>query len=45
MCQQMRFCDEFGFRLAQEFSTAESPRFVNGILDAVYKEMRADITG
>ncbi len=28
-------------RLAQEFSTAESPRFVNGILDAVYKEMRA----
>ena len=31
-------------RLAQEFSTAESPRFVNGILDAVYKELRADIT-
>ena len=28
-------------RLAQEFSTAESPRFVNGILDAVYKEMQA----
>ena len=28
-------------RLAQEFSTAESPRFVNGVLDAVYKEMRA----
>ena len=27
-------------RLAQEFSTAESPRFVNGILDAVYKEMQ-----
>lgn len=31
-------------RLAQEFSTAESPRFVNGILDAVYKEIQADIT-
>lgn len=30
-------------RLAQEFSTAESPRFVNGILDAVYKEMQANI--
>ena len=32
-------------RLAQEFSTAESPRFVNGILDAVYKEMRAAAKG
>lgn len=32
-------------RLAQEFSTAESPRFVNGILDAVYKEMQADLAG
>jgi len=31
-------------RLAQEFSTAESPRFVNGILDAVYKELKADTT-
>ncbi len=30
-------------RLAHEFSTAESPRFVNGILDAVYREMRADV--
>ena len=28
-------------RLAQEYSTAESPGFVNGILDAVYKELRA----
>lgn len=27
-------------RLAQEFSTAESPRFINGILDAVYRELR-----
>lgn len=26
--------------LAEEFSTAESPRFVNGILDAVYKDFR-----
>ena len=29
-------------RLAEEFSTAESPRFVNGILDAVYKELYPD---
>jgi N utilization substance protein B len=28
-------------RLAQEFSSAESPRFVNGVLDAVMKEMQA----
>ena len=27
-------------RLAQEFSTAESARFVNGILDAVYRQWR-----
>lgn len=27
-------------RLAREFSTAESPRFINGILDAVAKEVR-----
>lgn len=26
-------------RLAREFSTAESPRFVNGVLDAVAKEL------
>lgn len=26
-------------RLAREFSTAESPRFVNGVLDAVAKEI------
>ncbi len=26
-------------KLAQEFSTAESPRFVNGVLDAVAKEI------
>ena len=32
-------------RLAQEFSTAESPRFVNGILDAIYKEMQAGEAG
>jgi transcription antitermination protein NusB len=29
-------------KLAQEFSTAESPRFVNGVLDAVAKEIRRD---
>jgi len=29
-------------RLAQEFSTAESPRFVNGVLDAVAKEIAGD---
>lgn len=27
-------------RLAREFSTAESPRFVNGVLDAVAREIR-----
>lgn len=27
-------------RLAKEFSTAESPRFVNGVLDAVAHELR-----
>lgn len=27
-------------RLAEEFSTAESPKFVNGILDAIYKNLR-----
>jgi len=26
-------------KLAQEFSTAESPRFVNGVLDAVAREV------
>ena len=26
-------------KLAQEFSTGESPRFVNGVLDAVYREL------
>lgn len=26
-------------RLAREFSTAESPRFVNGVLDAVAREL------
>lgn len=26
-------------RLAQEFSTAESPRFINGILDAVSRDL------
>ncbi|MCE5327321.1 MAG: transcription antitermination factor NusB [Planctomycetaceae bacterium] len=28
-----------GIKLAQEFSTAESPRFINGILDAVAREL------
>jgi len=28
-------------KLAQEFSTAESPRFVNGVLDAVAREVFA----
>lgn len=27
-------------KLAREFSTAESPRFVNGVLDAVAKELQ-----
>jgi len=29
-------------RLAQEFSTVDSPRFVNGVLDAVTKELGQD---
>ena len=29
-------------RLAQEFCTAESPRFVNGVLDAVAREMAGE---
>ncbi|MGB2822159.1 MAG: transcription antitermination factor NusB [Phycisphaerae bacterium] len=28
-------------RLAREFSTAESPRFINGVLDAVAREIQA----
>ncbi len=28
-------------KLAQEFSTAESPRFINGVLDAVAKDLAA----
>ncbi|MFB3892377.1 MAG: transcription antitermination factor NusB [Phycisphaerae bacterium] len=31
--------------LAREFSTAESPRFVNGVLDAVARELRAETAG
>ena len=30
-------------KLAQEFSTSESPRFINGILDAICKEIIAGI--
>ena len=29
-------------KLAHEFSSAEAPRFINGILDAVAKELAAD---
>ena len=29
-------------RLAQEFSTAESPRFINGVLDAIVKALSAE---
>lgn len=31
-------------RLAREFSSAESPRFINGVLDAVAKEIGGDET-
>jgi transcription antitermination factor NusB len=31
-------------RLAREFSTAESPRFVNGVLDAVARELQGENT-
>ncbi|MFP4054434.1 MAG: transcription antitermination factor NusB [Phycisphaerae bacterium] len=33
-----------GIRLAKEFSSAESPRFVNGILDAVAREFHRHTT-
>jgi N utilization substance protein B len=29
-------------RLAQEFSTVESPRFINGVLDAISRELGRD---
>ena len=29
-------------KLAREFSTAESPRFINGVLDSVVKELTSD---
>jgi transcription antitermination factor NusB len=29
-------------KLAREFSTAESPRFVNGVLDAIAKDLQCD---
>jgi transcription termination factor NusB len=31
-------------QLAREFSTAESPRFVNGVLDAVAREIIKETT-
>lgn len=31
--------------LAEEFSSAESPRFINGVLDSVAKEIRAGTEG
>jgi N utilization substance protein B len=31
--------------LAKEFSSAESPRFVNGVLDAVAREVRQEVGG
>ncbi len=30
-------------KLAREFSTAESPRFINGVLDSVVKEMASGV--
>jgi len=30
-------------KLAQEFSTAESPRFINGVLDAIAKEITGEL--
>lgn len=30
-------------RLAQEFSTAESPRFINGVLDAIMRELQKEM--
>ena len=30
--------------LAKEFSSAESPRFINGVLDAIVREIKAEIS-
>ena len=32
-------------KLAQEFSTSESPRFINGVLDAVRREIKDGLGG
>ncbi len=39
---QARVVISEAIKLAKEFSTAESPRFVNGVLDAILKELQAD---
>ncbi len=39
----MRVIITEAIKLAQEFSTAESPRFINGVLDAVAKEIAGEI--
>lgn len=35
-------CIQEAIRLADRFGTAESPRFVNGVLDAVWKRLQAE---
>jgi transcription antitermination factor NusB len=47
---QLKFCDDVppkvvlneAIELAKKFSTAQSPAFVNGVLDAVLKKLKAE---
>lgn len=38
-------CIKEAIRLAERFGTAESPRFVNGVLDAVWKGLQGENAG
>lgn len=38
-------CIQEAIRLAERFGTAESPRFVNGVLDAVWRRLRGEGAG
>ena len=45
---QLKFCDDIpprvvmneAIELAKKFSTAQSPAFVNGVLDAIYRKLK-----
>lgn len=38
-------CIQEAIRLAERFGTSESPRFVNGVLDAVWRRLREEGAG